>query len=258
MKIKSLKSSLQLLALIFIAMHFASCLNYKNVPYFTDLPQTDTIAQILNPYQCPTIQKNDIISITVGSISPESNAIFSFNAGTSGSIAAYSTGSSYMVDMEGYIEMPLVSKIKVEGLTTKQVKDLLQEKLSAYLKEPVVEVRITNFKIAVLGAVGAPGMLVVTNERVTVMDAISMAGDLELDAQRDNVLLIREEDGARKQIRMNLNSSEVLNSPYYYLRNNDIIYVQPGKFGTRDINFRSLTYLITVISVLTFLQTLIK
>ncbi|MFM8950386.1 MAG: hypothetical protein ACKOKB_06350, partial [Bacteroidota bacterium] len=100
MKKKSLKSSLQLLALFFIAINLTSCLNYKKVPYFTDLPQTDTIAKILNPYQSPTFQKNDIISITVGSISPESNAIFSFNSGASGSIAAYSTGSSYMVDME--------------------------------------------------------------------------------------------------------------------------------------------------------------
>jgi polysaccharide export outer membrane protein len=258
MKIKSLKSSLQLLALIFIAMHFASCLNYKKVPYFTDLPQTDTIAKILNPYQSPTIQKNDIISITVGSISPESNAIFSFNSGTSGSIASYSTGSSYMVDMDGNIEMPLVSKVSVEGLTTKQVKGLLQEKLSPFLKEPIVEVRITNFRIAVLGAVGAPGMLVAANERVTLMDAISMAGDLQLDAQRNNVLLIREENGVRKQIRMNLNSSDLLNSPYYYLRSNDIVYVQPGRFGTRDINFRNLTYLLTAFSILTVVLTFNK
>jgi len=256
MKIKSLKSSLQLLALFFMAMHFASCLNYKKVPYFTDLPQTDTIAKILNPYQSPTIQKNDIISITVGSISPEANALFGFNSGSSA--GTYSTGSTYMVDMDGNIEIPLVNKVKVEGLTTKQVRDEVQVKLQAFLKEPIVEVRISNFKVAVLGAVNAPGMISSANERLTLMDAISLAGDLQIDAMRDNVLLIREENGVRKEIRFNLNSSDVLNSPYYYIRSNDIVYVQPGRFGTREINFRSLTYLFTAMSIFTFILTLTK
>lgn len=258
MKIKSLKSSLQLLALIFIAMHFGSCLNYKKVPYFTDIPQMDTSASIQNPYQSPVIQKNDIISITVGSISPDANALFGFNNSSAGSAGTYSTGSTYMVDMDGNIEIPLVYKIKVEGLTTKQVRDEVQVKLQAFLKEPIVEVRISNFKVAVLGAVNSPGMISSANERLTLMDAISLAGDLQIDAIRDNVLLIREENGVRKQIRFNLNSSDVLNSPYYYIRSNDIVYVQPGRFGTREINFRNLTYLFTAMSIFTFILTLTK
>jgi len=238
------KHSSFLTLLVVAAMSMSSCLNYKKVPYFTDLPASDTIASINNPYESPVIQKNDMISITVGSISPEANAIFGFNAGSAGGQSSYSTGSNYMVDMEGVIEMPLLNKVKVEGLTTKQVKELVQQKLTSFLKEPIVEVRITNFRIVVLGAVGAPGMISSSNERLTLMDAISMAGDLQLDAKRNN--------------RFNLNSSDVLNSPYYYLRSNDIVYVQPGRFGTREINFRNVTYLVAAISIFAFINSFLK
>jgi len=258
MKDKPTLIGFQLLMALMATLFMSSCLSYKKVPYFTDIPVLDTIAKINNPYESPTIQKNDLISITVGSISPEANAIFAFNSSNSGGQASYSTGSNYMVDMEGNIEMPLLNKVKVEGLTTKQVKDLVQNQLKSFLKEPVVEVRITNFKIAVLGAVGTPGVINSTNERMTLLDAISMAGDLQLDAKRENVLLIREENGVRKQIRFNLNSSEVLNSPYYYLRNNDVVYVQPGRYGTREINFRNVTYLVAAISIFAFVNSLIK
>jgi polysaccharide export outer membrane protein len=256
MMLKKYSSCMTLL--VVAAMSMSSCLNYKKVPYFTDLPASDTIASINNPYESPVIQKNDMISITVGSISPEANAIFGFNAGSAGGQSSYSTGSNYMVDMEGVIEMPLLNKVKVEGLTTKQVKELVQQKLTSFLKEPIVEVRITNFRIVVLGAVGTPGMISSSNERLTLMDAISMAGDLQLDAKRNNVLLIREENGVRKQIRFNLNSSDVLNSPYYYLRSNDIVYVQPGRFGTREINFRNVTYLVAAISIFAFINSFLK
>jgi polysaccharide export outer membrane protein len=256
MKIKSLKSSLQLLVLFFIAMHFASCLNYKKVPYFTDIPQRDTSASILNPYVSPLVQRNDILGITVSSISPETNALFSFN--NSSSSGSYSTGSTYMVDMDGNITVPLVGKIMVEGLSTQQIRDFMALKLEPYLKEPVVEVRINNFRIVVLGAVSSPGLVSSNNERMTLMDAISLAGDLSLDARRDNVLLVREEKGVRKQIRFNLNSSEMLNSPYYYMRSNDIIYVQPGRSGVRELNFRNVTYLFAIISIAAFVQSFLK
>jgi len=101
-------------------------------------------------------------------------------------------------------------------------------------------------------------MISSANERLTLMDAISLAGDLSLDAKRDNVLLVREEKGVRKQIRFNLNSSEILNSPYYYMRSNDIIYVQPGRSGVREINFRNVTYLFAIISIAAFVQSFLK
>ena len=249
---------IQWLALVPIAtmLFMSSCLNYNKVPYFTDIPQQDTSAKIQNPYVSPLVQRNDILGITVSSISPETNALFAFNS--SAGSGSYSTGSTYMVDMDGNITVPLVGEMAVEGMSTQQIRDSLVQKLQPFLKDPVVEVRINNFRIVVLGAVSSPGLVISNNERTTLMDAISLAGDLSLDAQRHNVLLIREEQGVRKQIRFDLNSSDILNSPYYYLRSNDIIYVQPGRFGVRELNFRNVTYLFAIISIAAFVQSFLR
>lgn len=252
----SIRNLISLLLLIFL---FGSCVQYKKVPYFKDLSVQIDSTQIGNGYTDPLIQKNDILKITVSSLDPEVTRLFSFNSDDRGAnVNANSSGSNYLVDPQGFIRMPLIGAVKVEGFTTWQVRDTVTKLLEPYLKETVVELRIQSFRVSVMGDVLKPGMYSVQNERLTLTEALTLAGDLNITAQRENVLLIREENGQRKYIRFNLNSAEILGSPYYYLRSNDVIYVQPGRISTRDINFRNITYLATVLSLIALTVSIIK
>lgn len=216
------------LALLILAV--SSCISYKHVPYFQDLPQTSDTAENINNYKSILIQKNDILNISVTSLNPEASAAFNppttSTQSTAGGNNAASTG--YMVDQNGEVQLPYIGDVKVEGLTTTEARVLIRKKLVDYLQEPVVRIYINNFKIGVFGGVNTPGLFPINSERVTLTDAIIMAGDLRISAKRANVLLIREVDGKRKYIRFNLNDKSTFNSPYFYLRTNDLIYIEPG------------------------------
>jgi Periplasmic protein involved in polysaccharide export len=249
----------QYLYLLLSLLFFSSCgVKYKSVPYFTDLP-TDTLFQekILNNVQLK-IQKKDILAITVTSLNPEASAIF--NMGTTSSIQGSSSGNinpaitanGFTVDEKGSIQLPLIGDVQIEGLTIVAARELIQNKLLNYLKEPVVSLRLINFRISVLGDVSRPGVYPVSNERVTVSEALSMAGDLSITAVRNNVLLVREIDGKRQYIRLNMQSKELFNSPYYNLQNNDILYIQPGnaKYASVDSSYRNVSIVLSALSVI--------
>jgi len=157
-----------------------------------------------------------------------------------------------MVDEKGTIQLPLVGSVKIEGLTTTEARELIQSKLINYLKEPVVSLRLINFRVSVLGDVARPGVYPVNNERVNVSEALSMAGDLSITAVRNNVLLVRETDGKRQYIRLNMQSKELFNSPYYYLQNNDVLYIQPGnaKYASVDSSYRNVSIILSALSVI--------
>ncbi len=135
----------------------------------------------------------------------------------------------FLVDRDGNIELPLVKKIKVAGFTTSQAKEAIRQKAAIYYKEPVVNVRFANFYISILGEVNRPAQYTIPNEKATVLDAIALAGDMTVYGRRENVLLIRELDGKKYATRFNLNSSQVFENPYFYLRQGDVIYVEPNK-----------------------------
>lgn len=236
----------------------SGCVPYKTVPYFKDISEGGDSAKVSNYYTDPLIQKNDILKITVSSLDQDVTRLFSFNSEDRAQGNANSAGSSYLVDPEGNIRMPLIGSVSVVGQSTWKVRDNITKLLEPYLKETVVEIRILSFRIAVMGDVMKPGIYSVQNERMTLTEALTLAGDLNISAKRNNVLLIREENGQQKQIRFDLGSKEIYNSPYFYLRSNDLIYVQPGRISTRDVNFRNLTYLATVVSLIALIATLIK
>ncbi|RME94729.1 MAG: hypothetical protein D6772_14200, partial [Bacteroidetes bacterium] len=133
----------------------------------------------------------------------------------------------YFVDREGFIDFPILGRIPVAGKTLEAVKLDLRDRLAAYLKEPVVNIRFLNFKVTVLGEVNTPGVVRLTNKRVTLLEALGMAGDLSHYANRNNILVIREEAGERTYTRLDLQSDEIFTSPYFYLQQNDVIYVEP-------------------------------
>jgi polysaccharide export outer membrane protein len=250
-----MKLSIYYYALAVLLLTLSSCVSYKHVPYFQDLPQSPEISGDITNYKTIVIQNNDILSITVTSLNLEASAPFSPPVANQQTNTAYNPLSSgYLVDQKGNVQLPYIGDVKVAGLTTSEAKDLIRSKLDDFLKEPVVRVYINNFKIGVFGGVNAAGIFQVNNERITLAEALIMAGDLKLTAPRNNILLVREIDGKRKFVRFDLNSKNTFNSPYFYLRNNDLIYIEPGTTIEKRENFFSnigiVTSAISLISVI--------
>lgn len=181
----------------------------------------------------PVIQKSDLLSITVSS----PNAIASQPFNTTVTVSTQSIGytstqaSGYLVDQDGFIDMPMLGRIKAAGLTKQGLKESITKLLtdSKYLLYPVVSVRYLNFKVTVLGEVARPMVINVPDEKINILEALGFAGDMTIYARRDNVTLVREEQGKRIVKRLDLNSEKLLSSPFYYLKSNDIIYVEPNK-----------------------------
>lgn len=246
---------------LFVAL-LSSCVAYKKVPYFIDVPVSGSISEEIKNYSELKIQKDDILAITISSLNDEASAIF--NKGNTSSIQNNNANSAtnlngYIVDHKGEIQLPFLGSLKVEGLTTASAREIIQSKLieSDFLKEPVVNLRLANFKISIVGDVGRPGSYPIQSERVTILEALSLAGDLNITGKRDNILLIRESQGQRQQIRLDIQSKELLNSPYYYLQNNDVIYVQPSeaKYASVDTGYRNLSVLFSAISLIVLVIT---
>lgn len=191
-----------------------------------------------------TIQPDDVLAINIASISfaPEDkpSAVFltggiSYNVGVNGAFIS-GGNNSYLVDSSGFIDFPRIGRLKMAGLSIREAKDELANRLKDYLKQPVVEIRIINYRITMLGEVGAPGPLVAQNHKMTIIDAISASGGIPLTGRKDNVLVIRETAGKREYGRIDLNSRTLFNSPFYHLKQNDIVYVEPSRIRRQEAN----------------------
>src|SRR5215467_6848911 len=218
-----------LFMLLLLIWSLTSCVNTKKATYFNDLKNTTITTK--TPVPETIIQKNDILNITVSSLDATASAVFN-----APNILPVTTTNNtllgYLVGNDGAIQYPILGSIKAEGLTKDQLKENIQKKLveQDLLKDPIVSVRFLNFKVTVLGEVKNPTVIDVTNEKISLLEAIGLAGDLTIYAKRDNVLVIRENPNGDKDVkRINLNSIELLSSPYYYLKSNDIVYVEPNK-----------------------------
>lgn len=210
----------------------SSCVNTKKATYFNDLSNSDFPDKDTEPQ----IQKNDLLSIYVTSPNPEASALFNMagqtiiQTPTQNSTTSQSTG--YLVDADGNIVFPLLGTIGAAGLTQKQLSDKIVNTLveKKMLVNPIVSIRLLNFRVTVLGEVARPTVALVPTGKISLLEALGMAGDLTIYARRDNLLLIRVEDGKKMTRRINLNdSTEIFTSPFYYLRSNDVIYAEPNK-----------------------------
>lgn len=215
----------------FSTLLFFSCGTSQSISYFQDLEKYQYLrgeVTRLDSLNDVTIRPNDELAVVVSSIEPQ--AVIPFNYPMEqGKL------TSYLVDKKGEINFPTLGKIKLGGLTTRQAIDYLQDRLEEYLNDPVVNIQILNFKISVLGAVNAPGPQTFTSERVSILDAIANARDLTIFAKRDNVLLIRENGEKKEFVRFDLTkSSDVFSSKYFYLQQNDILYVESNKEHQKD------------------------
>jgi polysaccharide export outer membrane protein len=229
-----------------------SCVNRKNFVYLDNIGDSE-ISRAVDDLE-PVIQRNDLLSITVSSPNPAATQVFNPASSTSSSQAP----AGYLVNQEGFIEFPMLGQIKAAGQTKKQLKDTIKKLIvqNQLLLEPVVLVRYLNYKVTVLGEVARPSVLNVPDEKISLLEALGLAGDMTIFARRDNVLVIREENGKRVTKRLNLTSRELFTSPYYYLKSNDIVYVEPGKVRASEAsNARQLIPFI--ISTLSFISVLI-
>ncbi|MGF7081444.1 polysaccharide biosynthesis/export family protein [Mucilaginibacter sp. UYCu711] len=249
--------------LFLLTIIYSSCTSYKKVNYFQGLNRNSDISLPIKNYAPITIQPGDILGINVSSLSPEGSAIFNASSNVSTGAQGSDAGNSvlgYLVDEQGNIQLPLIPKIKVGGLTTSEAQSVLQKAILKFLKEPSVNVRLLNFKFSVLGDVAHPGVFNIKNERITLVEALSLAGDLTVTAKRENILLIREIDGERKFVNIDITSSALFNSPYYYLKSNDVLYVEAGKakYDATSSFTRGLPVFISVISLVLVIFQLAK
>ncbi|MCF2487373.1 polysaccharide biosynthesis/export family protein [Dyadobacter sp. CY347] len=250
-----------ILLFAFIAMiaGTTSCVSPKSIVYF----QGDTLRYSASKIQqnyVPKIATSDMLSIIVGSLSPEANSIFNAANEFSTTSISYGTGSNnarqpfgYLVDSEGNIELPLVGKIHVEGLKMQAAADTIRNRLLVYLKEPSVNIKNINFKVSVLGEVNRPAVYVIPDEKITLPEVLSLAGDLTIYGRRNNIMIIREEMGERQYARIDLTSRDIFESPFYNLHKNDVIYVEPikARMNTTDRTIQLAPLFLSVVTALT-------
>ncbi|GAC1597766.1 MAG: polysaccharide biosynthesis/export family protein [Ginsengibacter sp.] len=234
---------------------FTSCVNTRKTTYFNDIQ--NGVYKTAYDAAPPLIHKNDLLSIYVSSLSTDASLLFNV-PGLSSTTSASANGNAtqnvgYLVNDEGNIQFPLLGSVKAEGLTVKELTDNMTDSLKAkkLLLDPLVAVRFLNFRVTVLGEVGKPTVITVPNEKISILEALGLAGDLTIYGKRDNVLLIREEEGKKIVRRIDLNAAATLTSAFYYLKSNDVIYVEPDKNKVASVsNFRQLLpAIITALSV---------
>src|SRR5215217_81328 len=226
-----------LLSLVFLAAIFCSCNNnVRKAIYFNVTRDSVTQAIIGNPEV--VIQKNDLLSITVNSLSSEDAKLYNMPNTVAGS-GSNAIPGGYLVDDAGNIQFPMLGTLKAAGLTKMQLQQditsrLIEKKL---LLDPIVSIRNLNYKVTVLGEVLHPTVVNVPSEKINLLEALGYAGDLTIYAKRSNVLLIREENNQRSFKVIDLNSADIFSSPYFYLKPNDIIYVEPNKTKVSSNSF---------------------
>lgn len=266
---KTLYLKLFIYAIIIIS--FSSCVNQKQIAYFQKgINQSDTMS-VAKAY-IPKIQAGDILAITIGSLNPAASSFLNpystmsvntdgADATANGAAPALSLNQSalpnYLVNADGTIEIPLLGSIKLAGLTTTEARDTIKNRSKRIVTEPTVNVRVMNYKISVMGEVTKPSVYVIPNEKITLPEALSLAGDMTIFGRRENVLIIRDVDGKKEFGRINLNNRDVYNSPYYYLHNNDVIYVEPGKgkAAQSDRVYQILPVILSALSLITIIIT---
>ncbi len=222
-------------AFIILLAVLPGCANTEKLVYFNNVQ--DQVIKGNTVTGEPLIQKNDILSITVSSLNADASAIFNApnnSINTINTLTTLGTGTlaGYLVSPDGNIQFPVIGTISVMGKTKSELGNYISTELKErkLLIDPIVNVRFLNFRVSVLGEVARPGVFTIPNEKLNILEALGLAGDITIYGKKENVLLIREDDNGQKVIkRLNLNSQEIFNSPYYFLRSNDVIYVEPSK-----------------------------
>jgi polysaccharide export outer membrane protein len=247
--------------LVFFSVLTISCGNKKKLIYFQGAIENSTN----NRFFAPTLQVDDIVSILITDFDQEAVKPFNLPQNSTSAIggAGYSTGMpappGYLIAPDSTVDFPIIGKIKIAGLNREETIKLLKDKLNPYLKNPSVQLRILNFKITVLGEVRNPGTFTIPNERINILEAIGLSGDLLISGIRKNVLVIRNIDGVKKEFRVDLTSNKLFSSPVFYLIQNDIVYVEPNraKINSSTVNTTNIGLIVSVMSLLVTMTVLL-
>ena len=259
-----MKKIFSLTILTLLLMAITSCQSTKNIAY---IQNSDSISYANSRFLYDAkIMPKDQLTITVNTVNPEASLPYNLllqNAYSQGRTLSTTGGTlmPYLVDNEGYINFPVVGRLKVSGLTKSECENLILDKIRPFMAEaenPVVTVRMSSYSVSVLGEVARPGSFQVGREKITILEALAQAGDLTIYGVRDKVKLIREDATGKKEIHtLDLTNANIVNSPYYYLQQNDIVYVEPNKVKARNSNIGTSTTLwFTATSILISLTSL--
>lgn len=242
-----------------------SCSSGKDVPYFQNIDEI-SLAGSKGLYDAKIMPK-DMLTITVSTTDPAAAAPFNLSVGnTVGASGQLSNGGGnlqgYLVDNDGNINFPIIGHMHVQGMTKSQCQDMIREKLLPYMaatENPIVTVRMSSYRVTVTGEVNRPGVIPVSTEKMSIVEALAQAGDLTVYGKRDNIMLIREDEtGQKKMVRLNMNDANLINSPYYYLQQNDIIYVQPNSVKSKNAGIGpSTTLWFSFIGIVTSISSLL-
>ncbi len=225
--------------IISLSLFLTSCVSKKEITYF----QNDQIdqANVSNSYKT-VFKPDDLLQITVSSLDFESVKPFNLPAVSFVTTTDKAVGTpnqqSYLIDNDGQIDFPIIGKLKIGGLTRQEAITLLKNKLDPdYVKNPTINIRIANYSITVLGDVRRPGTYTIPNERITILEAIGLAGDLNITGKRNTIKVFREINGKKVQFLVDLRSNKIFTSPVYYLQQNDLVYIDQNKSSAQDAAF---------------------
>ncbi len=244
-----MKIKLNILLITLACIAFTSCQSYKTIPYLQGLDSLNLTKVQALPREA-RVMPQDLVSIIVSCSNPELAVPFNLSVQTAVNVAQqnqYTTSQpviqQYLVDSEGNIDFPILGKLNIGGMTRIEVQDLVKSRLKPYIKEePIVTVRLANFRISVIGEVTDPGTYNITNEKVNIFEALALAKDMTVYGRRDNVHVIRENAQGHKEVAtLDISKANILQSPYYYLQQNDIVYVTPNKAKATTADITSST-----------------
>lgn len=246
---------LKLLSVVLFTFLLGACSVPKDVVYFqgVDALTPEQLKQMNQEYTT-RIVPDDMLNITVTAWDPTVTTPFNpptYAYAKEGEQPVYASQSmyNYIVDQSGFINFPVLGRIKVEGLTREEVSEMLEKDISKYIKDPLVTVQLINFKVTMMGEIARPGGFTIKTDRISVLDAIGLAGDLTINANRKNILIIRDNKGVKEFARVDLTSPEILASPYYYLQQNDVVYIEPNKAKVKNAKYsQAQQYNVTVFS----------
>lgn len=254
--------------LVLVTILFASCSTVENIAYFQQTNTSSNVDKELNLTYDARIKPKDVLSITVVSTEPEASRIYNLitpqlqtqTMSMSGQIYTQPSLQSYLVNTEGDINFPVLGKIHVKGMTKKELEAYILGKLKpAFAQElPIVTIRLINYSVNILGEVNAPGKYLAENESMTIFEGLALARDMTIYGKRENVKVLREDaDGNKKFYTLNLNDKNIINSPAYFLEQNDVVYVEPNKSRAESSKYGSAeNYKISSVSVLISLATM--
>lgn len=212
---------------LFFVLFIFSCKPREELVYYQNIDGLKSSEQP-NSYEIK-IQPDDILLVIVSADDPESAIPFNINSGGTTATTVMQTMQTYLIDAQGFIDFPVLGKLKVGGMLRSEMQKMLETKIAAYVKNPIINIRRMNFKVSVLGEVNAAGTYSINSDRMTLIEAITMAKDLTIYGRRDNILIIRESNGVKSYNRVDLTKADFINSPFYYLSQNDVVYVEPSK-----------------------------